>query len=428
MRLDAAQTSGWEFRCDRGELLPPVRKPDGTLLLEGIAVRECVLEYPRTDGTVRRELVPLSTIQASAHGLGRAPVTLLHPPKGQDVGPKNFDRLGVGDTDGRVEVRDGGFTHVFIAARRQDAIDAIKAGTHELSPGYRVRLDETPGTHPIHGPYDAVQAERVYNHLAIVPKARGGESVAMRVDGADALVARTVIERRIDAGPTNPSGAGRPQEIRVNSKFLRLLSLLGITSRIDSDDAALDAACDALSSRKDAADTAAREAQKKLDALTAERDAEKTRAEAEKTRADAEKARADAAEGKVKGLEAAETKRADAEERKALDALAEAVGVDPKVHADNKALRRAIASAHLGTEVKADADDVFVRGVVEGAKVAAAARADGLEAGAAAWQTASDGEGRTDGRPGLRVVGGNSPRNTMADRWGGRPVSRASDR
>lgn len=353
-------------------------REDGTLLVEGMAAREGVYEYRTPRGTVR-ELVTLEALQGDATGLARRVVTLDHPdpttyPKG--VTPENVDKLGVGDTDGEVVVGDGGFTKVKIAVRRKDAIDAIRAGTQELSPGYAVRLDRTPGTHPVHGRYDQRQVGRSYNHLAIVDRARGGREIRLRADSA---VATTVISLPGSTG-ANPSGA-TPQGATVNPGFLRLLTLLGVTSRVDSDNAAIEACVGALDSK-------ARADQ-----------AEAGKLAAEKTRADTEKARADAAEAKLQAFKDAETARVDTAERADLETVAKTLGIDPTQHADGKSLRRAIASKHLGTEVKADESDDYVRAMVDLAKKAGSGkRSDGREAGRAAWTPPAGGGARQDAR------------------------------
>lgn len=365
-----AEPATWHERVDRGALLAARRRPDGTLLLEGYAAREGVLEYRNADGTIRRELVPAATLAASASGLARLPVTLEHP-RG-DVTPDNVAKLGVGDTDGEVRVEDGGYTRVRMAVRRRDAIDAIGAGKRELSPGYKVRLDESPGVHPEHGRYDAVQVERTYNHLAIVDSARGGRTIAVR---ADAAVATTVID--------NPSGARSPIEATVNPRFLRLLALLGLTSRVDSDDAAIDAASDALQARKDSAERADTEREAKL---ATERAAAATALATATARGDTEKARADRAEADLATMKAAEAKRVDAATRLELEAVAGTLGIaDAKAHADTKALKRAIAGKHLGSEVKADAEDAYIDALVDLARKDGAARSDGRKAGREAW-------------------------------------------
>jgi hypothetical protein len=357
LRADGT-TGTWEYREDRGELLRPVRRGN-TLLVEGVAAREGVLEYRRADGSVRRELVRAETLKRAAVSLARAPVTLLHPDPQQHpngVNEDNYSELGVGDVDGEILIGDGGFTRVKMALRRRDAIEAVEKGdARELSCGYKVRLDETPGEHPTYGRYDAEQIERTNNHLAVVPVARAGHEARVRADGA---VATTVISAGSTPAST-PSGA-KPPGATVNPKFLRLLTLLGVTSRIDSDDGAIEAACGTIESRRN-------------DAAEAER-AHQTALAAEKAKTEAEKARADAADAKVRTLEAAEKARTDAAERTKLDVTARALGIDPAKHADSKALARAIASKHLGSEVKADDSDDYVRALVD---LASQGRGDG---------------------------------------------------
>lgn len=151
----------------------------------------------------------------------------------------------------------------------------------------------------------------------------------------------------------------------------QLVAALGLASaRFDNDDQAIEACLGEVRSRRDAASTTEATHRTALDAMTAQRDAEK--------------ARADAAEAKIRGLEQAEQARHDAAERTELEALAKGLGVDPALHTDSKALRRAIASKHLGSEVKADASDDYVRALVDLAR-AGASRDDGRTEGRAAW-------------------------------------------
>jgi hypothetical protein len=164
-----------------------VRESDGARLYEGIVAREGVLLYRRADGSTFRELVTLDTLRSMAGGLPRGPLTLEHPD--EFVSPDNVGRYGVGDVDGELLIEEnaqGAFARVKVAVRRRDAQTAIDGGKVELSPGYDVDVDETPGTHPVYGPYDGVQVARRVNHLAIVDRARGGPTVALRVDSGDA--------------------------------------------------------------------------------------------------------------------------------------------------------------------------------------------------------------------------------------------------
>jgi hypothetical protein len=141
------------------------------------------------------------------------------------VTPDNVGHLGVGDLDGEVTAEApeaGGFVRVKLAIRRADAIQAVKGGKTELSPGYVTLLDPTPGVDPEFGPYDAVQRDRRYNHLAIVDVARGGPEIRLRADGA-----RTQYHRQ-----------RHREDSTMNPTLIALLSLLGVT-RFDDEAAAI---------------------------------------------------------------------------------------------------------------------------------------------------------------------------------------------
>ena len=179
-------------RIDRdGAQTGPLRaahvRADGVALYEGIAAREGILVYRRADGSTFRELVTLDALKSMAGGLPRGPITLEHPP--EFVTPDNVARFGVGDVDGDLlieEDKQGAFARVKIAVRRRDALDAVKGGKQELSPGYDVEVDPTPGVDPRFGAYDSRQISRTVNHLAIVDRGRGGPTVALRTDSSDA--------------------------------------------------------------------------------------------------------------------------------------------------------------------------------------------------------------------------------------------------
>lgn len=185
-RRDADPDRTTVRRVDRGAPLlgKPYRRADGTLLCEAIVSAPGVLRYRDAAGKEWLELVTEETLADPDYlaALGRAVVTLEHPE--EDVTPDNVGAYQAGDTDGAVEVLEGGFVKARLAVRRRDALTAIDSGVEEISPGYDVELDETPGTHPIYGRYDAIQKKRRLNHLAIVPKGRSGPDVRLRADSA----------------------------------------------------------------------------------------------------------------------------------------------------------------------------------------------------------------------------------------------------
>lgn len=395
MAFRTDNADGWQYREDRGELLRPVRR-GGILFVEGVAARECVLEYRRADGTMRREYVPASTLKKAGTKLSRATVTLLHPdpvkhPNG--VTDENYAELGVGDVDGEVIVGDGGFTKVRLAIRRKDAIDAIESGSaRELSCGYRVRLDETPGEHPEFGRFDATQVERTdNNHLALVPVARAGHEAKVRADGATAT---TVF--RADSANTAGSPARSHQMLSI---LLQGLALLGNTERYDTEDLAANALVGTIKVRQSAAERADADRTTELATAVKARDDAKVTIATLTTDRDAQKARADAAEAELVKLRADAKARADADERVKLEPLCTKLRVDAKDHPELPKLKRALATAHHGKELPKEWTEAHVDAAVE---FALQDRADGREAGKKLW-TPGGGNGgsgtRTDARP-----------------------------
>lgn len=175
-----------ETRIDSGELLQMEERADGSILAHGVLARPGIYLYRRADGSSYRELVDDSVL-ADADWLAtvaRGVVTLEHPP--EPVSPDNFSRYSVGDADGEVETDDRGFVRIKIAARRADAVRALRSGIRGLSPGYSVEVDSTPGVHPRYGAFDTRQVKRLTNnHTAICQYPRGGSACELRVDAVE---------------------------------------------------------------------------------------------------------------------------------------------------------------------------------------------------------------------------------------------------
>lgn len=103
------------------------------------------------------------------------PVTLNHPP--EMVTADNWKQYAAGQV-GTDIARDGDFVRVSIAMMDSNTIKAVKDGTREISMGYTTPLEMRDGTAPDGTPYQAVQTGPIrINHLAVVPRARGGEKL-----------------------------------------------------------------------------------------------------------------------------------------------------------------------------------------------------------------------------------------------------------
>jgi hypothetical protein len=410
---DAGTITVW--REDRGELLSSQMRPDGCLLVSGYAAREGILVYRNADGTTTREYVSREVLADSAKTLARAPLTLGHP--SSDVSPENVGRLGVGDVGERVTIHDDGFVQVTMAVRRKDAIDAIRNGIHELSPGYICEVDNIGGRNK-YGEFDRSQLSRTVNHLALVEAARGGTEVRIRADGADVAVStETITAGKPASPPPSRSNTMIPPRLGI------LLARLGVSTRFDSTETGIDLAIDALDARRDAADKADAERNDALAQAITERDALKGRADKADAEAKTEKARADGLAAEVASLKAADKARADAAERADLVSLAEHVKVDATKYPGTPELRTAVVSAHLAAASKTlrkDATDAHVDVILDEIRDARKDAAVGLAAGGQVWSPT--GEVRADG---LQVPA--PKRNVMADRWGGRPLPRGGE-
>lgn len=163
--------------------------PSGALEVQGRGAHVGLYTYHDDKGAPFVELVPPETLFDAASLAtvreGAPDVTIRHPaglvtadnwrdtshgvwvdawPMGDDLGVK----LVVKSPEGRAMIRD--------AVARGDAV--------ELSPGYEVDVIDEPGTSE-HGRHDAVQRNRVYNHIALLGpgEARGGAQMRLTLDG-----------------------------------------------------------------------------------------------------------------------------------------------------------------------------------------------------------------------------------------------------
>lgn len=193
-----------EFRCDRGTLQKPKRTPHGFLRCDGVAARTGVLEYLNPDGTIRRELrLPEDVFAPIAlEGFEGAPLTDGHP--SVPVTADNVKQYEVGNVTGPAR-RDGEHVCVSIVVKDPRVIQGLERGDTGLSVGYAVDLEESPGTHPQYGRYDAIQRNIVINHLAARVSPRAGQVARVRMDATD--VREEIDQQQIDHRNPAPEGS-----------------------------------------------------------------------------------------------------------------------------------------------------------------------------------------------------------------------------
>lgn len=173
-----------DYRIDKGGRITSKIDDNGYLRIDGVVAHVGILEYMDDDGSIIREFVPEETLfdPASLESLAGAPVTLQHPPV--MVTPSNYKEYSQGSVNGMPK-RDGDNLVASMLVIGNEALHAVEYdGVSELSPGYSVDLDETPGEWQGQK-YDRVQRNRRYNHQAIVDAARGGSVCSLRFDGAN---------------------------------------------------------------------------------------------------------------------------------------------------------------------------------------------------------------------------------------------------
>ncbi len=176
-------SEAWRF--DRGAISPNWEKtPDGFLRVHGTFSRTGCLSYKRADGSTQVEYRPEEEVahRDSILSLGGLPVTLEHPP--ELLTPANTRQYQRGSTGTEVKY-DNGFVKGVVILTDAELIAAVERGdARELSIGYRVQIDRTPGVTATGEHYDAIQRRIVGNHLAVTREGRSGSEVRLHMDSA----------------------------------------------------------------------------------------------------------------------------------------------------------------------------------------------------------------------------------------------------
>lgn len=186
---------GFVYRCDDvGERLAKFqRTATGGAIIPARIARTGILHYMQPDGTVRREYRPADEVfkADSLASLDRVPVIDFIDHRAL-VTPETYTRTTRGSsTGGR---RDGKYITADLYVEDRATLDAIESGERaDISAGYVCRLDFTPGTFEGE-PYDAVQRDIRFNHVALCPPNRGrsGPDVALRLDSKEGTNMKTI--------------------------------------------------------------------------------------------------------------------------------------------------------------------------------------------------------------------------------------------
>lgn len=175
-------------RYDRGSMPGEAEvTEEGYVKAKAIVTRCGVFLYKNADGSVRKELRHPDEVlkMDSLESMKMVPVVNGHPPE-RLVNADNAKRLAVGYTGETVETQMPYVLANLIITDKSMVDDIVSKKKRELSLGYTVDLVEEPGLY--YGePYDCIQTNIKYNHLALVDKARAGPEARIALDGDDAI-------------------------------------------------------------------------------------------------------------------------------------------------------------------------------------------------------------------------------------------------
>jgi hypothetical protein len=330
--------------------------PEGYLRVWCRAARSGTQLYRRADGSQVREYRPPEEVSNpdSLSTFGMKPATWGHPPVLLDSA--NTKQYQVGYSGSQVRYNDG-FVEVALVVTDQDAIEKIKRkDATEVSAGYKVDFDPTPGITPEGEEYAGVQRNIRVNHIAIVPRGRAGPEVRLLLDRMDAA----------DAVADLPEYEMAPQSSSTASPVMATVKLDGLEIDLPAEAAsAVQSYSRDMGRQLQALTTERDELATKLDSLQADFDTLAYDKEAAEGRADALEEQLAASEGAR--IDTAELDQLVAERLATLQRLAPAFAEDFKFDGIDDETLYATAFENLtGSAPREDAEAAYIHGVVDG--------------------------------------------------------------
>lgn len=161
-----------------------IRSANGWLKAEATLTRTGVFVYRNTDGTLRRELrLPEEVFHPdSLATLELVPVTIDHPDC-ELLDSTNATKYSVGSVGTDIRV-DGDKVKGTLALTDEKAVAAVDVQAKRgVSCGYQAMLDATPGVWNGQ-PYDGIQRQIRYNHVALTRNPRAGQEACIHLDSA----------------------------------------------------------------------------------------------------------------------------------------------------------------------------------------------------------------------------------------------------
>ena len=349
--------------------------------------------YRRADGSQVREYRPPEEVSNpdSLTTFGMKPATWGHPPVLLDSA--NTKQFQIGYSGSQVRYNDG-FVEVALVVTDQDAIEKIKRkDATEVSAGYKVDFDPTPGLTPEGEEYAGVQRNIRVNHIAIVPRGRAGPEVRLLMDRMDAADAVSFDPEWIrDSGSAlQPCQPASPVMATVKLDGLEIDLPAEAATAVQSFARDMGRQLKAVTDERD-------ELSSKLDALQADLDSVSFEKETAEGRADALEERLAEIDAGASRIDTAELDQLVAARLATLQKLAPAFAEDFHFDGiDDAALYTQAFENLTGSAPREDAEPAYIQGVVEGILVARAdSEDDSNEEEGDDTEDAGDGEAKED--------------------------------
>jgi hypothetical protein len=319
------------------------------------------------------------------------PATWGHPPVLLDSA--NTKQFQIGYSGSQVRYNDG-FVEVALVVTDQDAIEKIKRkDATEVSAGYKVDFDPTPGLTPEGEEYAGVQRNIRVNHIAIVPRGRAGPEVRLLMDRMDAADAVSFDPEWIrDSGSAlQPCQPASPVMATVKLDGLEIDLPAEAATAVQSFARDMGRQLKAVTDERD-------ELSSKLDALQADLDSVSFEKETAEGRADALEERLAEIDAGASRIDTAELDQLVAARLATLQKLAPAFAEDFHFDGiDDAALYTQAFENLTGSAPREDAEPAYIQGVVEGILVARAdSEDDSNEEEGDDTEDAGDGEAKED--------------------------------
>lgn len=196
------------IRLDSIQLPEAYFTSEGYLIDRPILTSTGIFEYINPDGSVRYELrLPEEVFaEESLASYQGKPVIITHD--AEYVTKDNVQNEAIGTILSK-GYQDGSDVRAQIVIHDTDAME--RCGLRELSLGYDLDLDETPGEwNGQH--YDAIQRNIRINHLALVRDARAGDQARLNIDSRDK---KSILKggKAMKKKPTNQTHSNRKDGI-----------------------------------------------------------------------------------------------------------------------------------------------------------------------------------------------------------------------